>query len=448
MNITDQFLRGIVRLAEQPVLPAARHHACRCLLDYLGATLAGSRLIGDQLSRLLNALGEGAPTASMIGMNRRSSMTHAALINGIASHAAELDDGVISGIIHPGGPVFTSLLAVAQHHESRGEDFLRGVVVGYEAAVKLAEAVQPHHKLRGWHATATCGAVGAAVGIMVMRSAESKALKNAFSAAVVSAGGSLKVLQGDSHLKPFNPGHASVSAITAMALAEAGFEGPDDPLGGPSGFLEMMAGSWNEATLTSESSAPIAVERVYFKPHAACRYCHPAIDAALELRAVPGFDGRRIRSIRVRTYQLAVAGHDHVAPESVSSAKMSIPFSVAVALLRGRAGIDEYTEETIRDVLVISLARLVEVSADDGHTAVFPAQTPARVDLTLDDGSILTAEVREPKGDPGAPLSDEEVDDKFLSLARFAGLEPDRASALRDAARQFDEHAADLYQLL
>ncbi|OQC68431.1 MAG: 2-methylcitrate dehydratase [Verrucomicrobia bacterium ADurb.Bin006] len=375
-------------------------------------------------------------------------MPVAALVNGISSHAAELDDGVISGIVHPGAPLLSALLPVAEEQSIDGRRLLLGIVSGYEATVRLANAIQPSHKMRGYHATATCGGIGAALGILNMTAATEETMKNAVSAAAVSAGGSLKVLEDGSQLKPFNPGHAALTAVVSVALAKAGFKGPDDVMSGRAGFLAMMADAYEEEALFPERDQKLCIESVYVKPYAACRYCHPAIEAALQIRCEKVICVEDIEWIRVATYKLAVDHHDHTVVQEVSSAKMSIPFSVAAAMVTGRAGIEEYSEACIRDTRIVRLAQKVSVIPDEHYSAVFPKQTPARVEIRCRNGSDHVREVFLPKGEPGNPLSDDELNNKFMSLAAYAGLTSNQSATIRDAVWNLPDGAERLYELL
>ena len=443
-NLTNRFLVDVLSLAEQPLADTAVHHAKRCLLDYLGAAFAGARMNAHRSQPLATMLGSGSQEVSLIGLESKSSLLSAALVNGISSHTAELDDGVMSGIIHPGTPIFSALLTIAQKHDLSGQRLLRGTVLGYEAAVRLANAIQPSHKLKGYHATATCGSLGATIGLATMCNFDFLKTKHAFSVAAISAGGSLKVLEDNSQLKPYNSGHAAVSAIMACTVAEAGFEGPDDVLAGKSGFLSMMGVDIKESELFEKRFNTLAIEQVYFKPYAACRYCHPAIEAVLKLKNQASVDGSRIKEIRVSTYELAVTNHDHTIVESVASAKMSIPFSVAVALKTGAAGLAEYTPEIISDSAVRSLMSKVVVSPDDKCTALFPQDTAAQVDILLNDGSLLSAEVFNAKGDPQNPMSDDELFQKFYELSRYGGIAAERAHRIREGVLNLPEGLPNL----
>lgn len=422
-SLLDSYIKAIHKVVNEQLPDSSVLHAKRCLIDYLGATLAGAKMAAQKHKSLLRFLGDGGSSASLIGLNRKSSLSGAALINGISSHTAELDDGVISGIIHPGAPLFSALLPMAQSSAKvDGQDLIKAIIAGYEASVRLANCIQPSHKIRGWHATATCGSIGAVFGIMTMRRAPEDAIKHALSAALVSASGSLKVLEDNSDLKPFNAGHAAQSAIIAVALAEAGFIGPLDAFSGKAGFLAMMADSISLDKLLVKDFGSFAIESVYLKPYAACRYCHPAIEAAIRIRREerPNLDA--IDRIHVETYQLAVIHHDHTTVDGVSSAKMSIPFSTALALVRGQAGVDQYHDDTICCPTIDRVMKMVTVEGNPEYTEAFPHKTCARVTVTLNDKSKLVREVEEPLGDPGNPLTNEAVSEKFLNLADYAGM--------------------------
>ena len=270
----------------------------------------------------------------------------------------------------------------------------------------------------------------------------------AFSSAAISAAGSLKALEGNSQLKPVNAGNAASTAITALAVADAGYLGPEDVLGGDAGFLAMMSDSCDTDKLLGQVGLPLAVERVYLKPHAACRYCHPAIDAALDLRSQHQLDTHSVARIQVETYELAVRHHDHTTVENSASAKMSIPYGVAVALQYGAVGISEFSDEHIRSDAVRRLMSRTLVSADEGYSRAFPHQTSARLTITLNNGRTLIGEVNQPKGDPQNPLSDDDVRNKFINLTLSSHFPEARAHKIYDAVMQLPNSPNLLYELL
>jgi len=418
-NYTDSFINNIIEFSNKPFTVAQTHQAKRCLLDYLGATIAGAQILSEKRSLYIDALGKNIGDVKVIGCEIDTSVERAGFINGLNAHVAELDDGVISGIVHPGSPIFSALIPYAQKENVSGDDFIRGIIVGYEVATGLADAIQPSHKLKGFHATATCGSIGGAMAIASMLHYSIEEMKNALSIAAVSAFGTLKVLEDNSQLKPYNVALAAQISINSVAMAKAGFQGPDDVLNGSRGFFEMLSDEINFDFLTIQKNEVLAIERVYVKPYAACRYCHPGIDAALNLMNKYKVEPATIKSIEVSTYDIAVKHHDHVLVANSSSAKMSIPYSVAVALITNKAGLEQYTDEFIFNDNISSLARKVKVLSNDEFTKLFPKYSPAEIVVETYDGQRFNEKINNPRGEANVPLSDDELKNKFSSLVKF-----------------------------
>lgn len=393
--------------------------ARKCLFDYLGVTLAGASVLNEKERKLIASNIESP--YHIIGHTHTASATIAALTNGISAHVIELDDGHRIGMLHLGAPVISALLAVSEKENLSSNDFLKGIIVGYEVAIRLACAVQPGCKLKGYHATGTCGTVGAAMGIAAALHFDFEQMKSAFSAATTSAAGLLEMIEGDTELKPYNAGRAAMDGVTAAYIGKARFKAPEDALGGKRGFLKVMTDEPKMEYLTDFSGDKLMIETIYMKPYAACRHCHPSIEAALDIRNQAGFNVSEVQNIHVDTYKLAVAGHDHTDIKGVNSAKMSIPYSLAVALCTGKAGLDEFTDKLISDKDIQSITDKVTVSDIDELTVLCPQKRVAEVTVTTKNG-VFSKRVDYPKGEPENPLSQQELEDKFRGLAMYGGL--------------------------
>jgi len=448
INLTDKFIDDLSVLSNATFPDSIVHQAKRCMLDYLGSTLAGARLMQGKGKKLLGFMGGSSGEASVIGFDRKTSAENAAFINGLSSHIAELDDGVISGIVHPGSPVLSALLPVVEKEQVQGEDLLKGIIIGYEVATRIADAIQPSHKKCGYHATGTCGSIGAALGIAAMLDFSRAQMKDVFSSSSVSAHGTLKVLEDDSELKPYNVAQAAIGAVLAVSMGRAGFAGPNDVLSGGTGFISMVADEFDADQLVPKEGDAFAVERVYVKPYAACRYCHPAIDAVLKMRAGHSLRPEMIESVNVATYTLAVAKHDHTVINGISSAKMSIPYSVAVALVAGKAGIEEYSDECIANPAVVALAEKVSVRPDDELTALFPKYSAAVVEVATLDGNCFTERIDSPKGEAAFPLSDREMEEKCVALAVYGRKSEDESRQIVQKVWNLEKELHNLFRLL
>jgi len=439
LNATRTLLADLSRLSHEPLPEATLAIARLRLLDYLGVTMAGADMLREKVNRLLQPEAEPMPpahSAGVIGFARNASPMLAALANGMSAHVAELDDGERYGAVHPGAPVISAVLAVSEARGLTMSDLLRGVVVGYEATIRLAGAMQTGLKDQGYHATGVCGTVGAALGAAAASRCSEQQTNTVLAAAATSAAGLLAVVRGASELKSYNAGHAAQAGVNALMMAEAGFLGPLDVLDGKRGLLDIMSAGQTDGLLPREPGQPLAIHRVYVKPYAACRHCHAPIEAALRLRETHGLQAEQVRSVRVVTHRWAVHLHDHTHIDGITAAKMSIPYSVAVALKTGAAGLDAFTFEQIRDPVTQALTQRVTVEDDDALTAQVPRVRPAIVEITTESGARYRQQIDLPKGEPETAMSPEEMQAKFLALAAYAGRSEATANAIMTAVLQ------------
>lgn len=426
---TDQLAEHFHSLSQQS-LNSVQQTACRArLLDYIGCTLAGAGLLQTQHQRYLDVSKETSGSAVVFGMPDRSSAETAALLNGMSAHVAELDDGDRFGMVHPGAPVISAVLATVQTRNLSFEDLTRGIYVGYEACLLLARMLQPHLKDLGYHATGTCGTLGAAMGVASACSFEVSQFKTALSAATTSTSGILKVIRGASQLKPFNAGQAALKGVVAAKIAETGLLGPTDVMEDSQGFFSLMT-QHRDLSLDQNLQVLDAVQLVYTKPYAACRHCHGPIEAALQLRQQALFSIQEIAAIRVTTHRYAVYLHDHIDIENSHSAKMSVPYSVAIALVSGTAGLKAFETPWLSHDEVIRLTRCTSMHADETLTSLVPHKRVAVVEIESFNGEVYTAQVDLPKGEPENPIHPAELLEKFLSLATFAGHTQENAAAI------------------
>lgn len=413
-NVSDIFTDHLHSISSGILPPEVAEQAELCILDYRGCVRAGAKITATKGEAFLDAVARQGGDCAVPGFSRKTTVQNAALLSAMCAHSTELDDGHRFGMIHLGASIMSALLPVAELESLPHESVLKGVVAGYDAAIRLAMAMQPSHKLRGYHASGTCGTVGSAVAVSVAMGLTRDQLKSAIAAGAASAAGLLEMQENSSELKPYNLAQAAVCGINAAYSAKAGFVGPDDPIGGRRGMLAAMCQDPNLEALTDFEAHPYEIMRIYRKIYAACRHCHPAIEAAIELRRRHAIKPDQVALVLVRTYKLAVPGHDHKEIRSVASAKLSIPFSVALALVKESAGYADYNEDSAADNQVLDLADKVEISVDENISSWCPEKRAAVVAISLCDGRTFDYEVDYPKGEPENPVSREEINAKFL----------------------------------
>lgn len=402
--MTNQFLKHIIELGNNVFPATVQNQAADVLLDYLGVTIGGRKFLKEKHPDII------------------ANMPSEAFQNGFAAHVLELDDGHRHGMIHLGASIVSAVLEVAKKKGLKSDDVLRGIVMGYEVAVRCARSIQPGHKIRGYHVSGTCGTIGSAMGIAFACNYNKEQLKSTLSCAVSSAAGVLEIQEQASELKPYNTARAAYDGVLAAQIGKLALPGPDDILGGKRGFLAALTDTPKPEFLTDFSEDGYCIEGIYQKVHAACRHCHPAIDATLDMRKDLHLQPDQIEKIEVHTYKLAVGSHDHTEIKGISSAKLSTPYAVALAIVKGNCGYADYNEDNLDDYWIKNLTQKVRVVEDENLTAQSPAVRGARVTIYMKDGNEYDATCLYPKGEPENPLTQEELENKFKGLAMYGGL--------------------------
>ncbi|MGY6555686.1 MAG: MmgE/PrpD family protein [Wenzhouxiangella sp.] len=442
--MTDDFLDRLMELgtrADARAFAAARDR----LLDTVGVTVAGAADAIESLARIRNQLQARGGAAFAVGLDGGFDPLGAALANGISAHQLELDDGHRFGMVHPGATVIAALMAMATIDDIDGQDLLRGIIVGYEAAIRTAMAMQPGLKQRGFHATGPCGTIGAAMGLSEALDLDRDQRRCALAAAASLASGLLEVIRDGSDLKPFNAGQAAMNGVLAVIMARAGYSAPKDVIGGRQGLLQAFSDSASPEKLLDIDPHHPLIEGVYVKPYAACRHCHAPIELALRLREKHALQTDDIAAVEVQTYGLAVNLHDHRRVENSADARMSTPFSVAAALATGEAGMESFSESRLDDPTIQRIMARVSVTENPGMSERVPRERGAHMSVTLGDGRRLVDEVSLPLGEPERPVGAEALREKFQEMVAFAGWSPDRS---KSAIHAIDNLESDVRPLL
>ena len=432
MNISDLFIEKICETAAAAPEGRTLTETRRCLLDFAGAACGGRSLLREKTDRLLE-LEPPCDGVTVINSGAKASLQTAALLNGMAAHVFDIDDGNRLTSIHLGAPIISALLSVGEWNDLSLEDIFRGIAAGYEAANRMGKCIQPHHRKRGYHASGTCGTIGAALGVGAALRFSEEEMKAALCAACTAASGILEMQENASTLKPYNIGRAAHDGVTSALMAKAGFRGPDDPLTGKFGFIKAVADDWNTDMLVCSLPENLTVLGSYHKIHASCRHTHGAVDAARAiLEKHPGTVPASIERITVRMYEQGVKGHDHTEVNSPVAGKMSIPFATALAIVKGSVGFSDFTDGNISDEEVQRLCAATEVIADERLTAQAPAIREAVVEIDLKDGTVFRESVKYPKGEPEYPLTEGDIRAKFADLAACGKLDAEKAGRTAD----------------
>jgi 2-methylcitrate dehydratase PrpD len=422
------------------------------LLDLLGVALAGSRQPSSPPAAQAALQLGGSGGASVIGSGRQTSAVFAALANGTAAHAVELDDVTTESSLHPGVAVIPAALALAEELEAAPTTLFEAIVAGYEVTMRVGNALNPASAYaRGFHPTGVAGVFGATMAAGRLLGLDTEALTRALGIAGTMASGSLEYLADGAWTKRLNAGWAGHAGITAARLAQAGFTGPATVFEGRLGVLHAYTDEPLPDRLLADLGEPLQVLRVSIKPYACCRYNHGLIDGVLELTRTQAFAAEDVDRVRLGVLSggaLLVADpiEQKRTPQSVVDAQFSAPYAAATALVYGSGGIDAYTPDKLANPLVRTLMARTECYTDASLDSVYPRQWPSAVSISLKDGRTLSTRVEFATGEPENPVRREALVSKFVGLAADSVADPgalaSRILALETAADLGDIAAA------
>jgi 2-methylcitrate dehydratase PrpD len=393
------------------------HMARLSFLDWLGSVARGGQEEPAKIA--LSVLSEqgGKPQATLLPSGEKTSALNAALGNGIASHIIELDDVHRESIIHTGAVVIPAALAIAEMTHANGRKFIESLVAGYEAAIRVGEAVTPSHYYY-WHNTGTCGTFGACAAAGKIMGLDREQMVWALGNAGTQAAGLWEFLADGAMSKHLHPGKAAQNGLLSALLASGGFTGATAILEGKRGFCRAMAPEFDLDRITdSLGRPPYKIEGNSFKIHSSCRHTHPAVDIALDLAARADLRPSDISGIEVRTYRTALDITDTPEPPTIFAAKFNLPFCVALALTKRRCGLEDFSDENLRDPEIRSLAGRVKLICDDALTSLYPAKWAAALEIKATSNDVYRGRTDFPVGDPENPAADELLMEKFLRLA-------------------------------
>lgn len=424
--------RFVTTTHEETVLGAVRDHAALIVADTVGAIVGGSQ--EPEIRRLHAGADRAAGPATVLGAGfPRVEPWWAIVSNGLAGTMLELDEGNRYARGHPGIHVFPAALAEAERLGRSGGAFLAAFAVGYDVAARLGGGapVRPVMHMHGVH-----GAVGAAAAVARLRELDEGLTARALGvAAGLTLQTSWRTAIGGATVRNAYAGVAGANGWLAVDLATAGLTPLPDML--TEIFGRIGGDGLDTAFVLDGLGERFEIGRNYFKRYACCRYNHPAVEALEEILAETPIAPDRVASIRVAASARGATMSERE-PVGALGAKFSIPYALAVRLVRGDCGVDAFREPALSDDRVRALARRVEVVEDPVLDALVPRARPARVEVRLDDGRALVRQVDQPSGEFDRAYPEALLRKKFIELAA-PDLGPAGAGAAWDLCRRAGE---------
>jgi len=444
MGLTQELIEHVCEIKYDLLPEEARDRAKYFLLDYFGVTLRASEAGSSRVfhSFIRKRAPQGGP-CTVIGTPLRTDSASAALANGGTAHAIEMDDVTTRSSLHPAVSVMPSTLAAAEAHNSDPRRVIEAIVAGYEVTNRVGNAINPtSHYARGFHPTGTCGTFAAAVTASKMLGLSREATSNAFGIAGSQAASSMQFLETGSWTKRLHPGWAAHSGIIAAYLAQEGYTGPEDILEGKFGFLHGFSDDAHPEYVTERLGEYWEICESAIKPHATCRYNHGPVDLVIRLCGENDIQPEEVSRVEVRVPETAVMvvvepNAIKVNPQNVVDAQFSLQYAVSVALLRRKAGLEEYSDDFLRSKVYSSIIDKVQCFGDSEMEEKFPHEWQAHVKIVTRRGTF-EAHQDNPKGDPRNPLTWEELVERFHDLTSPVADEETRRLIV-ERVRTFEE---------
>jgi len=391
-------------------------------LDYLscayGGTQTDSGRIAAEFAREFSEQGK----CTVIGFGYKSAPYNAAFANAILSHSTEMDDADVMAYIHTAPQTVSPALAAAEWVDASGKEFLVGISVGSEFVNRINEAVNPSLRNRGFHTTPTAGVFGAGAAAARIMKLDATKMVSVLGLSGAQASG-LMEMYGVSMAKRFNPGPAARNGITAALFAQRGFTGAETILEGERGFCKAYSDKFELARLTKDLGKDFRVS-VELKPYSCARPIHNAIDCALQIRKKNQFNLSDIQSMVMKRHPDWGTSYHYInEPRTFHEAQMSLPFSVALALTLGKAFVDQYCDENLKNPEIMGISKMLKIENDSS----LPRGVSCHLTIKLKNGKVFEEQVDWPKGSGKNPMNAEE---------RFAKFEALSAKVLNDSQRK------------
>ena len=409
-------------------LTAARN----AFIDTIGVALPGAaELVTRKIFAAVRPWGEGPCTVT--GSEVRLAAPWAALVNGTAAHALDFDDNFDPPKAHASAVLVPAILALAEQEGASGRACLDAYIAGLQIMGRVGQGVNPAHRNRGWHATGTVGAIGAAAACARLLGLGDREAAFALSIATSMAGGFMA--QFGTMTKPVHAGLAAKAGVMAASLAREGIDASLDALDGPTGMNRLMVGPDLEElraglthiehgqTLRFETESVgepllILASGLKVKRFPNCGSAHRAMDGLLALRERHGFGASDIAEIRVSAPASHLANLMYENPTTPAQAKFSLEYALATLALHGRCALGDFSDAAVAAPEPRALFALVRRHPVDKGEGEFPT----RVEVALKDGTTHAIEIEMPVGSLAAPLSERQYATKFDECA--AGLIP------------------------
>jgi 2-methylcitrate dehydratase PrpD len=388
-------------------------------VDTIGVAVAGGKEDTSRIVFNYVKSQKANPNTTIWGKNDKTSAELSALVNGTMAHALDFDDvnSTVQG--HPSTAIVPAVMSIIEELNLSGKDAILAYFVGFEVMAYLGKLVGFGHYRKGWHATSTLGVIGCTAVVGKLYGLSVEKLENAFGIAVSHSSGTRQNF--GTMTKPYHPGHAARSGITAVKLANEGFTANREIVESPLGFLNLYS---NNTSSFSKEKIGETIELISsglsVKKYPCCYATHRPIDAMFELIKREKFQIADINEMTVKAPKGAFAPVIHNRPKKGLEGKFSVEYTIAAALLDKKVVLDSFNDENVSRPEVQGLLKQVKKIEDSSIKYTNSALEEGFVEIIVKfkNGRVISQKIEHPKGSPSRPLTQEELREKFMDCTK------------------------------
>ena len=421
LSLSDTLCRHIANTPYEALPEACREMTRRALLDGTGVIRAASGMSADAAPFLALAAGQAPGPARILGTEMKVSAENAAFANGAMAHALDYEDAFDAAPSHPNASMIPAALALAQEVGADGRTLLTALAIGCDLVCRLGLSLRRPMEAGGWYPPPIIGAYGAAAACARILGLDERRTRDALSLMLCQATmpGAIKHSR-DTNIRAIREAFPAQAAIHCARLAAGGVTGFDAPIEGRDSFFDLYAGGeYDGEVMLDRLGEWFHGQMLSFKPWPSCRGTHAYIELAIRLIHEAGVPIGQIARIHAGIDKVTRMLIDPLprkqAPAVAIDAKFSIPFTIALAAVRGHVTLDDFDAASLADPQVLAMAALVSPTEDDAPG--WPAGSGGFLSVELKNGETLRGEFTTPLGSPERPLAREQLVAKFVDCA-------------------------------
>lgn len=406
-SVTLHLAEQVASLVLEDIPPQVLNHARLCILDTFGVALQGSREPSSGLAQALIKAEGGIPLASIWGRSTRASALQAALLNGISAHALDYDDTHQIVPVHVTATVLPAVFAAAELTGKTIRKLLTGYTAGAEIAIRAGLALGRSHVQRGWHPTGTVGTLGAAAGAAHVLGLQPTQISQVLGLAATQAAGFMKAAMGNM-AKPLNAGKASMNGLLSSLLVREGYSGPDDVFVSGSDFATAFSENFNPASLVFGGTAGWEIPNIAIKLFACCSLAQAALEGGQAIWRTHHIQDHSIAEVELQANPRQAQFAGILRPRTGLEAKFSLAYCTALGLCNATGDSSDFEDGRLQSPGLIALMEKISIRVNPALSEV-----SARVRVKTIGGQILEQFVAIARGNPGNPMTPDEVKAKF-----------------------------------